>query len=153
MSQNTRGCVLASKASLRRQLAPVLCRAQSPGAAIKLTDMREITPNVWCIRTRKARPRSARPRIVARRCSNTAMVYRSALDIATKSMRSSSCHARLVWLHDNHAITPDFRSWADYARIVNAALHDPDGDDNKCVAYDQQGWRRASRASRVPYTT
>lgn len=64
-------------------------------------------------------------------------MYRSALDIATKGMdgvpTNSTFFQRLVWLHDNHAITPDIRAWADHVRVEgNAALHDPeefaDGD-------------------------
>src|SRR6202040_2283455 len=51
------GCVLTSKAVPRRQLALLLCRAKSLGAAIKLTDMREITLTFRrIIRTSKARP-------------------------------------------------------------------------------------------------
>jgi hypothetical protein len=58
-------------------------------------------------------------------------MYRSALDIATKGMEGVPANAtffkRLVWLHDNHKITPDIRSWADHVRVDgNAALHDPE---------------------------
>jgi hypothetical protein len=59
-------------------------------------------------------------------------MYRSALDIATKGMEGvpedkMTFFARLEWLHDSHAITPDMRSWADHVRIEgNAALHDPE---------------------------
>ena len=58
-------------------------------------------------------------------------MYRSALDIATKGMdgvpANSTFFQRLVWLHGNHAITPDIRAWADHVRVEgNAALHDPD---------------------------
>jgi len=58
-------------------------------------------------------------------------MYRSALDIATKGMDGVPPNAtffhRLIWLHENHAITPDIRSWADHVRVEgNAALHDPD---------------------------
>jgi hypothetical protein len=58
-------------------------------------------------------------------------MYRSALDIATKGLpgvpqRVDFFH-RLEWLHDNHRITPDIRSWADHVRVEgNAALHDPE---------------------------
>ena len=77
-SQAARGCVLMSKAVRRRQHALVLCRAQSLGAAIKLTDMREITHYVWvhpgeerCAATGS----TGSALIVARRCSNTARVF------------------------------------------------------------------------------
>jgi hypothetical protein len=57
-------------------------------------------------------------------------MYRSALDIATKGMNgvpAGTFFQRLVWLSDNHAITPDIRSWADHVRVEgNAALHDPE---------------------------
>jgi hypothetical protein len=58
-------------------------------------------------------------------------MYRSALDIATKAMdgppKDVTFFKRLEWLHDNHAITPDIRSWADHVRVEgNAALHDPE---------------------------
>lgn len=67
-------------------------------------------------------------------------MYRSALDIATKGMpgvpNNATFFARLQWLHDNHAITPDIRSWADHVRVEgNAALHDPDEfDENDAKA-------------------
>jgi hypothetical protein len=57
-------------------------------------------------------------------------MYRSALDIATKGMQgvpTGTFFQRLVWLDDNHGITPDIRSWADHVRVEgNAALHDPE---------------------------
>jgi hypothetical protein len=58
-------------------------------------------------------------------------MYRSALDIATKGMngvpQNRTFFERLQWLHNNHGITPDIRSWADHVRIEgNAALHDPE---------------------------
>ena len=67
---------MTSKAVRRRQHALVLCRAQSLGAAIKLTDMREITHYV-CASGRGTLRRDRFDRcalIVARRCSNTARV-------------------------------------------------------------------------------
>jgi len=76
-SQAARGCVLTSKAVRRRQLALVLCRAQSLGAAIKLTDMREIADYVWVHPGEEryaATGSTGGALIVARRCSNTAMV-------------------------------------------------------------------------------
>jgi hypothetical protein len=68
----------------------------------------------------------------ARRNWNSAVaMYRSALDIATKGMEGAPANAtffkRLEWLHENHKITPDIRSWADHVRVEgNAALHDPE---------------------------
>ncbi|HEX7759836.1 MAG TPA: DUF4145 domain-containing protein [Caulobacteraceae bacterium] len=58
-------------------------------------------------------------------------MYRSALDIGTKGLpdvpKGQSFFQRLTWLHDNHRITPDIRSWADHVRVEgNEALHDPD---------------------------
>jgi hypothetical protein len=58
-------------------------------------------------------------------------MYRSALDIATKGLEGVPANAtffrRLEWLHENHKITPDIRSWADHVRVEgNAALHDPE---------------------------
>jgi len=58
-------------------------------------------------------------------------MYRSALDIAAKGMEGVPANAmffkRLEWLHENHKITPDIRSWADHVRVEgNAALHDPE---------------------------
>jgi hypothetical protein len=58
-------------------------------------------------------------------------MYRSALDIATKSMegvpRGQTFYKRLEWLHDQHMITPDIRAWADAVRVEgNDALHDPE---------------------------
>lgn len=58
-------------------------------------------------------------------------MYRSALDVATKGMDGvppgKTFYKRLEWLHENHRITPDIRSWADHVRIEgNEALHDPD---------------------------
>lgn len=70
-------------------------------------------------------------------------MYRSALDIATKAMIGVPANAtffkRLEWLHENHGITPDIRSWADHVRVEgNAALHDPDEfaeDDAKSLRF------------------
>jgi hypothetical protein len=76
-SQAARGCVMTSKAVRRRQHALVLCRAQSLGAAIKLTDMREITHYVWLHPGEEryaATGSTGGALIVARRCSNTARV-------------------------------------------------------------------------------
>lgn len=58
-------------------------------------------------------------------------MYRSALDIATKALDGVPAKVtffkRLEWLHENHRITPDMRSWADHVRVEgNDALHDPD---------------------------
>lgn len=58
-------------------------------------------------------------------------MYRSALDIATKALPEvppgQTFFNRLVWLHDNHRITPDMKTWADHVRVEgNEALHDPD---------------------------
>lgn len=58
-------------------------------------------------------------------------MYRSALDIATKAMpevpAGMTFYNRLVWLHDNHRITPDMKIWADHVRVEgNDALHDPE---------------------------
>jgi hypothetical protein len=70
-------------------------------------------------------------------------MYRSALDIATKGMPgvpvNKNFFERLEWLHQNHMITPDIRSWADHVRVEgNAALHDPedfDGEDAKPLRF------------------
>lgn len=61
-------------------------------------------------------------------------MYRSALDIATKSMEGVPPGLKLVkrlqWLHDNHRITPDMKDWADHVRVEgNDALHDPEDVD------------------------
>jgi len=41
--------------------------------------------------------------------------------------QKGSFFERLKWLHDNHRITPDIRSWGDNVRIDgNDALHDAD---------------------------
>ncbi len=65
-----------------------------------------------------------------KRWNSAIAMYRSALDIATKGMQgvpTGTFFQRLVWLSDNHAITPDIRSWADHVRVEgNAALHDPE---------------------------
>jgi hypothetical protein len=58
-------------------------------------------------------------------------MYRSALDIATKSMKdipkNKNFYERLQWLHDENRITADIRAWADHVRIEgNNALHDPE---------------------------
>lgn len=57
-------------------------------------------------------------------------MYRSALDIATKGLDGvpkKKFYDRLIWLHENHRITPDMKDWADHVRIEgNEALHDPD---------------------------
>ncbi|MDZ4365087.1 DUF4145 domain-containing protein [Brevundimonas sp.] len=58
-------------------------------------------------------------------------MYRSALDIATKAMdgvpTGKTFYKRLEWLHDNHRITPEMRSWADHVRVDgNDALHEPE---------------------------
>ncbi len=58
-------------------------------------------------------------------------MYRSALDIATKAIpgvpTGETFYNRLIWLHDNHKITPDMKAWADHVRIEgNEALHDPE---------------------------
>lgn len=58
-------------------------------------------------------------------------MYRSALDIATKALEGVpqrlKFYDRLQWLHENHRITPEIRSWADVVRVEgNEALHDPD---------------------------
>jgi hypothetical protein len=65
------------------------------------------------------------------RWNSAVAMYRSALDIATKAMEgvppNSSFFRRLEWLHENHRITPDIKSWADHVRVEgNAALHDPE---------------------------
>jgi Domain of unknown function (DUF4145) len=65
-----------------------------------------------------------------KRWNSAVAMYRSALDIATKGMQgvpSGTFFQRLVWLSDNHGITPDIRAWADHVRVEgNAALHDPE---------------------------
>ncbi len=58
-------------------------------------------------------------------------MYRSALDIATKGLegipKNQTFFKRLEWLHQNHRITPEIRSWADHVRVEgNDALHDPE---------------------------
>lgn len=58
-------------------------------------------------------------------------MYRSALDIATKAMdgvpKGKTFYNRLIWLHENHRITPEMKSWADHVRVEgNEALHDPE---------------------------
>jgi hypothetical protein len=58
-------------------------------------------------------------------------MYRSALDIATKSMKdipgNKNFYERLQWLHKENRITADIRSWADHVRVEgNNALHDPE---------------------------
>ena len=69
-------------------------------------------------------------------------MYRSALDIATKGMTGvppGTFFKRLEWLHENHAITPDIKAWADHVRVDgNAALHDPEEfaeDDAKSLRF------------------
>ena len=58
-------------------------------------------------------------------------MYRSALDIATKSLpgvpAKQSFYTRLKWLADNGRITAEMKTWADRVRLEgNEALHDPD---------------------------
>lgn len=58
-------------------------------------------------------------------------MYRSALDIATKSMPGVpddlTFYKRLVWLHEHHHITKQMKDWADHVRVEgNEALHDPE---------------------------
>jgi hypothetical protein len=65
------------------------------------------------------------------RWNSAVAMYRSALDISTKGMQgvpeNATFFRRLEWLHENHKITPDIRSWADHVRVEgNAALHDPE---------------------------
>ena len=61
-------------------------------------------------------------------------MYRSALDIATKTISGVpsglNFFHRLKWLHDNQHITQQMKDWADHVRIEgNEALHDPDEFD------------------------
>lgn len=64
------------------------------------------------------------------RWNSAVAMYRSALDIATKGMNdvpAGKFFDRLKWMAENHAITPEIRSWADHVRVEgNAALHDPE---------------------------
>lgn len=58
-------------------------------------------------------------------------MYRSALDIGTKGMADVphrlTFYQRLEWLHEQHRITREMRSWADHVRVDgNEALHEPD---------------------------
>ncbi len=69
-------------------------------------------------------------------------MYRSALDIATKGMEGvpeGTFFARLKWLHEHHAITPNIHDWATHVRVEgNAALHDPEEfseDDAKALRF------------------
>lgn len=104
-------------------------------------------PIVWPIRPQATAPQHTPPAVkkrylegedaFARNNWNSAVaMYRSALDIATKGMngvpQGQTFFARLEWLHQQHRITPDIRSWGDHVRVEgNAALHDPeDFDEN-----------------------
>lgn len=97
--------------------------------------------NTWPSRTPSTAPphtpTSVRNRFIegenayARHSWNAAVaMYRSALDIASKGMDGvprGTFYQRLQWLHENHRITPEIRSWADHVRVEgNEALHDPD---------------------------
>lgn len=58
-------------------------------------------------------------------------MYRSALDITTKSMpdvpTGKTFYSRLVWLRDEGRITQQMKDWADHVRVEgNDALHEPD---------------------------
>lgn len=58
-------------------------------------------------------------------------MYRSALDIATKSLEGvpekQTFYKRLIWLRDQGRITEEMKTWADQVRIEgNDALHDPE---------------------------
>jgi hypothetical protein len=97
---------------------------------------------IWPTRIDHAAPPHTPPTVKARflegedafsrkRWNSAVAMYRSALDIATKAMTgvpaNSTFFQRLQWLHDNHGITPDIKSWADHVRVEgNAALHDPE---------------------------
>ena len=98
--------------------------------------------DVWPERLATSAPKHTPPNIrqrflegedaFARESWNAAVaMYRATLDIATKSLAdvpaNVTFHKRLVWLHDNHRITPDMKDWADHVRIEgNEALHDPE---------------------------
>jgi len=46
---------------------------------------------------------------------------------ASAARMSARIFKRLEWLHENHKITPDIRSWADHVRVEgNAALREPE---------------------------
>jgi hypothetical protein len=104
-----------------------------------------LVPEIWPSRMSPAAPPYT-PRTVEKRFMegedafrrgnwNSAIaMYRSALDIATKGMegvpQGVTFFQRLEWLHANHRITPDIRSWAHHVRVEgNAALHDPEEFD------------------------
>jgi len=113
-----------------------------------------IVPVIWPIVTPTSAPPHTPPLVrkrflegedsFKRRNWNAAVaMYRSALDIATKGMdgvpQGKSFFERLIWLHDQHRITPDIKAWADHVRVDgNAALHDPEeftGDDAKALRF------------------
>lgn len=109
---------------------------------------------IWPTREAPAAPAHTPPSVKARfedgedafsrlRWNSAVAMYRSALDIATKGMEGvpsgETFFARLKWLHDNHAITPDIHEWATKVRVEgNAALHDPEQfseDDAKALRF------------------
>lgn len=97
---------------------------------------------VWPIKTAAVAPPHTPPSVRKRylegedafrrgNWNSAVAMYRSALDIATKTMdgvpQNQTFYQRLQWLHDNHGITPDIHSWASHVRVEgNAALHDPE---------------------------
>jgi hypothetical protein len=111
-------------------------------------------PTIWPTRADPNAPPYTPPHVArrflegedafSRRKWNSAVaMYRSALDIATKSMDGvpdkATFFERLRWLHDNHGITPNIWSWATHVRVEgNAALHDPEefeADDAKALRF------------------
>jgi hypothetical protein len=127
---------------------PICFQAQSASPAAAPTNHKgNIEPaygvaEVWPTRKDPSAPAHTPPSVRARflegedafsrrRWNSAVAMYRSALDIATKGMTGTppgtTFFQRLEWLHNNHGITPDIRSWADHVRVEgNAALHDPD---------------------------
>jgi len=113
-----------------------------------------IVGEIWPNRTNPAAPAHTPPHVQKRflegedafkrgNWNSAVAMYRSALDIATKGMQGvpqgQTFFQRLEWLHNNHAITPDIRSWADHVRVEgNAALHEPEEfeeDDAKALRF------------------
>lgn len=127
---------------------------QQPAGAAGNIEPLFVVLDVWPIRDQPTAPLHTPPPVKARflegedafarkKWNSAVAMYRSALDIATKGMNgvpaNTTFFKRLEWLHENHAITPDIRNWADHVRVEgNAALHDPDEfaeDDAKSLRF------------------
>lgn len=112
-----------------------------------------IISTVWPVRSATLAPLHLPPLVKIRyleaedsferaKWNSAVAMYRSTLDIATKGMDGvpeGTFFKRLVWLAENHVITPDIRSWADHVRVEgNAALHEPEqfgGQDAKALRF------------------